>query len=821
MPRGTNSNDGAEMNRAQRRQQATEQRQETAQSLGTDPGEVSVQQLRNQNNVALSSEGERDVRQTQTSDSEFIRPDDLDINDRGPGIEIGVAESARQDIASRVQQDVAGQSRFARRGDVEVDVTDAGIEDVNVNQSAIRSRQRQFQRQQARQEAARKLSDEIGSDIDASDIEISDGQAQLNDTAAEQLRDQQRSELRSEAAEEFDVDPSQVDIAQQNGKLVAEADVQRDVPSDIARINPGPVGSVDAEIEETLSDTPTANVESSSSPGAVATVTGAVANTLANNPVGDAIGNGADALFGTDSAGGGAIGEIEASLDRRAQSIDASVADEIRQSEPAQTEAVAPGVGGASAAANSDFIRNTAATATELVNPAAFARDTLRVGSAGAQVADFIADEGPEGAQAVLDAGSAAARAAPGAAVDVAQQVRENPQQAAEVGTALVATGVAGGAVSRGARGTASAARRLTSRLDADLDDFRQANRAQGQLGSQRSRDTVDLSDAQSGRDFEADLRQQELSQDQAILRDQATRERNVRRDLVDDPQDVDPIGSGGRGPTFDPDRPSPAGPSRPTARTENVGQNVPQEFTGLQRADNVPTTDLRTVVDAGTSGTSGASGALSGSAAATGAASRAPSQLVDADGSVVEPASGLDITTPRPASTGTSTASTTVEDIAAGTQTATATDTATASTEAFLNQGVETGATSRGSVVPTGAGVGTRPSVRTGLRTGQRAGVRSDTALRQGSASTAPPASRASPASSTGATTSASERVSRAIRGTSGGTTPRRPNVPESNSGDKLEDDRSLSSLLEETFDNPIASVEEVRSEVNDQFSQ
>ncbi|QKG91697.1 hypothetical protein HPS36_02110 [Halorubrum salinarum] len=870
------------MNRAQRRQQATERRQQTAQSLGTDPGEVRVQQRRNRNTVALSGEGEQDVRQAQTADSEYIRPDDLNVEDSGPGIEVGVAETARQDIASRVKQDVAGQSRFARPGDVAVEVTEAGVEKVDVDQAAIRSRRRAFEQRQARREAASELSDELGRDVDPSDIEISDGQATLADDAAQEVIDQQRSDLRSDAAEEFDVDPSQVEISKQDGELVAQADVERQfeqqfkgdpargipgvnvareaarrqvadelgveaedvelsrqdgqviaeadvprdtLPSDSTSVGAGLGGNVDTTSFNlpSRSGSGTASTDTSTSPGALATVTGTAASTLANNPVGNAIGRGADALFGTDSPDSGVLGGVADRLDTEAEDINNTFADQIRESDPSRTQAVAPGVGGLSAAANSEFIRGSAATATELANPAAAGRDLINLGSAGAQVADFVADEGPEGAQVVLDAAEAGARAAPGAVVDVAQAARDNPQEAAEVGTAVVATGVAGGAGFRGVRGAASGARQLTRRLDADLAEFRRANRAQGQIGSQRSRDTVDFSDAQSGRDFEADLRQEDLTQRQEILRDQATREQRVTEDLVDNPRSADPIGTGGRGPTIDPDRPPRAGPSRPTTRTQSVGQNVPREMAGLQRANNVPTADLRTTVDVTPTATS-TSGAARGAAAATGASgSRAPSQLVDADGSVIEPASGLDITTPRPATeTGTTTATTTLADQVTGTQAATTTGTATASADAFLNQGLGTATGTRSSAVPSGVGLGTRPGVRTGLRPGQRVGTRTGTGPRQTPRSAAPSASRASSASTAGSTaTTASERIARALPGGVGSRGRGRRGLPEFSADGESEEGEVPENFIESTFDNPIASVTEVERELEEFFER
>jgi hypothetical protein len=64
------------------------------------------------------------------------------------------------------------------------------------------------------------------------------------------------------------------------------------------------------------------------------------------------------------------------------------------------------------------------------------------------------------------------------------------------------------------------------------------------------------------------------------------------------------------------------------------------------------------------------------------------------------------------------------------------------------------------------------------------------------------------------------SERIARAISGTSAGTPPR-PRRPDFDGGDEFGDDRSGEAFLEETFDNPIASVEEVRSQLDDLFSR
>ncbi len=187
--------------------------------------------------------------------------------------------------------------------------------------------------------------------------------------------------------------------------------------------------------------------------------------------VGRAIGSQADRLYGTDSADGGASDGAIEFLDRRARQINSRVADEIRSGGGAEpTRSPAPGVSGLSAAADSPFIRDSAARGTELLNPAAFGRDLVVGSRAVAQGGDFLVDEGPEGVEAAGEAAVDAAQAAPGAAVDAAEAVRDNPRSAAVTGTALVGTlgvGAVGGAAARtGARGVASGARRFSGSVD-------------------------------------------------------------------------------------------------------------------------------------------------------------------------------------------------------------------------------------------------------------------------------------------------------------------------------------------------------------------
>ncbi|WP_271947837.1 hypothetical protein, partial [Halorubrum ezzemoulense] len=175
-----------------------------------------------------------------------------------------------------------------------------------------------------------------------------------------------REAARRQAADDLGVDVEDVELSRQDGELLAEAEVPQ--PS-FNRANINRVEAANARNERrsttvASNQRPTgATVTSDTSPGALATLTGTAASTLANNPLGNAIGSGADALFGTDSADSGVLGDVADRLDTEAQDFDSAVADKIRQSDPSQTQPVAPGVGGLSATANTDFFRNSAATA--------------------------------------------------------------------------------------------------------------------------------------------------------------------------------------------------------------------------------------------------------------------------------------------------------------------------------------------------------------------------------------------------------------------------------------------------------------------------
>ena len=130
------------------------------------------------------------------------------------------------------------------------------------------------------------------------------------------------------------------------------------------------------------------------------------------------------------------------------------------------------------------------------------------------------------------------------------------------------------------------------------LTRFARDDRAQTQVprGQRRDRDGDDSGAVESGfnEDVRADLRQDSLTQTQDQLRPQARRERRAESDVIDDPAGPDPLdGGGGRGPTFDPDAPQPTGPSR-FGQQRQAGQEVPRGFADVERAGNVPRTDLR-----------------------------------------------------------------------------------------------------------------------------------------------------------------------------------------------------------------------------------
>jgi len=184
-----------------------------------------------------------------------------------------------------------------------------------------------------------------------------------------------------------------------------------------------------------------------------------------DSPIGNAIGGGADALFGTDSRDRGVTGDARDRLDRLADRLDRGVADPLREDRGGRTRPVAPGVGGGGSAATSAFVRDSAAETAEMLNPARIGSDLLGIGAAGAQFGDFLADE-PDALGQTADAAGDAAAAAPGAAADVVEFVRENPRDAAVTGTGLFVTAGAGAAAGTATRGVASGARRFSSRLD-------------------------------------------------------------------------------------------------------------------------------------------------------------------------------------------------------------------------------------------------------------------------------------------------------------------------------------------------------------------
>ena len=373
--------------------------------------------------------------------------------------------------------------------------------------------------------AAAALNDETASEVTPRDVQIDDGLAQLDAEARREEREAQINEALSDRRERTDTDRETVE------------------------------------------------------PGAAAEAVGSATEFVSSRTGSRLVGRGADAAFGTDSADRGAVGPVIDALDAGAEATDAAVADRIRSADPQRTAPVAPGVGGLTAAANTEFVRGGAAQATEMLNPAAIGRDALVLTSAGAQAGDFLADEGAEGAQVAGETAADVAQAAPGAAVDLGEFIVENPGDAAQTTAALAVTGGVGAAAGRGARaaggrvsralretpeapdtpegtvpsgrsdvGTAGrgslledvdvdaergitgpSARSRVARLvdDSALGDLLDDTRGQVQAGRQRSRDTGDGVDptrpADAGGTFE-DVRQDALTETQDQLRSDATR---------------------------------------------------------------------------------------------------------------------------------------------------------------------------------------------------------------------------------------------------------------------------------------------------------
>ena len=338
-------------------------------------------------------------------------------------------------------------------------------------------------------------------------------------------------------------DPSPPDVTPGNPSDATTTDQTPDPsPPDVTPGNPS---------EATEQGGPVDNVGETVSDGldrAVETGTG----DPTTSPVGNALGGASDALFGVDSPDRGVVGDARDRLDGVADRFDSEIADPLREDRGTPTSSPAPGVGGVGAAANSQFVRDSAAQTAELLNPARVGSDLLGLASGAAQGADFLVDEDGalgETADATVDA----AQATPGAAVDAGQFVAENPRDAAVTGTALFASLGAGAAAGAATRGAARGARRLAPDGDT-LDDFASANRGQLQRGGQRSpdKDTNGRGDVIGGEDI--DPRQAQPDQGPSAFPDPLDRfdggggfsRGSPDRGTVDDnPASVDPSGGG------------------------------------------------------------------------------------------------------------------------------------------------------------------------------------------------------------------------------------------------------------------------------------
>lgn len=241
--------------------------------------------------------------------------------------------------------------------------------------------------------------------------------------------------------------------------------------------------------------------------------------------------------------------------------------------------------------------------------------------AAGAgQAADIAVDAGDSvlgGVDRTFDIDFSRREAGEGAAIQFNTANGRGEQTAASLFTGAAFLGLSGPAGVAG-RGLASRAGSAASRagsgarsLPGSVRSLADDTRAQAQMGRQRPRGDSDSGDFDGGGEFDSDptrppdaggtfddVRQDSLTQTQDSLRSQARREREAGADLVDEPGGGDPLGTGGNGLTFDPDRPDPLGPTRPR-QSQQAGQQVPRGFADIDRAGNVPTTDLRSLVEA------------------------------------------------------------------------------------------------------------------------------------------------------------------------------------------------------------------------------
>jgi len=657
--------------------------------------------------------------------------------------------------AVRDADETAAERRALAEEDPQAFVEEADVESAQ-RVSEFTTREQQVGRAQfvAERDARQEVADEFDG-VDITDVSVEDGRARLDDDVGDEIA---RERAREELADELDADPDEVELERDGDEFVGVVETDRRVTGDVdaaeaqaeqilSEAEPETIGDPDvaqAQADQIISgadverqreidpDTPTRSVAAADP--AVARLD-AVADA-------ESVGSDDDLPRLADVTG---QGDSEFRRDGRLRSVSEDVAERGGEVVGGAFGAFGEFIG--AEGTDQRVVQQTGQSIGALPGAlglvTADAVDaTLSVGAAGR-------DEGVSGAaDQFTDVQTDAVDFAVGGvdrATDIDRERRASGEGALvefdTAGSREVETGagLAAGALLLGASGPVSAgARTAAGRApspDGSVGSFRQFaadDRAQLQAPRGQRRDRGDDDGAVSSgwdEDVAADLRQDSLTQAQDQLRPQARREQRVQRDLVDEPGAGDPVGRDGSGPTFDPDAPQPAGPSR-FAQERQAGQQVPRGFGDIDRAVNVPITDLRTTVSPQAPGATtrfASQGGVAAAAATSGPRQPTPGgMLVDDRGEIrgQDRLTGVD------------------EDLAVGSASVAAggflglQETRPETTEAVTGVGIDTDtgtdvttatdtafgfAQDTPPATDTAQDIGTRPDSRTDTRTGQR----------------------------------------------------------------------------------------------------
>jgi len=230
------------------------------------------------------------------------------------------------------------------------------------------------------------------------------------------------------------------------------------------------------------SDTRGSGAGSQPDPGAAATAVGGAFQAFGNSPLGRLAENASDRVFGDTSNPNDALsGRINRFLEEVETEFDERIARPVQEADPDQLDPRSAGLARPFGLTGEDY-KQFATDFTEFTNPGTIGQDFVRLAEGGAQAREFFVNRGPEGVAIAGDVIQQGASAAPGAAREAAEQVAENPRDAALTGAALTATFGTGAAASGLARGGASVASRGARfggrRLDDAIDATGRARRA-------------------------------------------------------------------------------------------------------------------------------------------------------------------------------------------------------------------------------------------------------------------------------------------------------------------------------------------------------